>query len=101
MDGQMVPAKNSDTLIIQAFVNQTTPVWIQRCLDSVWKWAGIHGYAANLCLSFIDRIKKDVVWSMDKLEFGLGDIIKKYVSETGVHLVPYDEDAQLKRLYFA
>jgi len=58
-------------------------------------------YAANLCLSFIDRTKEDVLWSaMDQLESGSGDVINKYVTETGVHLVPYDDDAKLKRLYF-
>src|SRR5438067_8600856 len=44
----MISGKSSDTLIIQAFVNQTTPVWIQRCLDSVRKWAGLHGYDYTL-----------------------------------------------------
>lgn len=59
-------------------------------------------YAANLCLSFIDRTTEDVVWAaMDQLEFGFGETINKYASERGVHLVPYDEDAQLRRLFFA
>jgi hypothetical protein len=59
-------------------------------------------YAANLCLSFIDRIKEDVVWSaMDRLEIGSGEVLNRYATEMGIHLVPYDADAKLKRLYFA
>src|SRR5205085_12081453 len=44
----MISGKSSDTLIIQAFVNQTTPQWIQRCLDSVRRWAEIHAYDYKL-----------------------------------------------------
>lgn len=44
----MTSEKNSDTLIIQAFVKQTTPPRIQRCLDSVRKWAGIRAYDYTL-----------------------------------------------------
>jgi hypothetical protein len=44
----MVPARLSDTLVIQAFFNRSIPAWIQRCLDSVRKWAGLHGFDYSL-----------------------------------------------------
>jgi hypothetical protein len=34
--------KRSNTIVIQTFRNHNIPAWIQRCLDSVQKWAGLH-----------------------------------------------------------
>jgi hypothetical protein len=48
--------------------------------------------AGNLGLSLHDQITEDVLWrAMDHLEVGAGDVINKYATETGVHLVPYSE----------
>ena len=44
----MTPARRSDTIVIQTFRNHTIPAWIQRCLDSVQKWAGLHGHDYSL-----------------------------------------------------
>ena len=38
----MTPTGRSDTIVIQTFRNNDIPAWIQRCLDSVQKWAGLH-----------------------------------------------------------
>jgi hypothetical protein len=38
---------------------------------------------------------------MDRLEIGSGEVLNRYATEMGIHLVPYDADAKLKRLYFA
>lgn len=51
-----------------------------------------HACAGNLCLSHQDQTTEDVLWrAMDHLEAGTGDAINKYVTETGVHLVPCNE----------
>jgi hypothetical protein len=42
------PTRRSDTIVIQAFRNHTIPAWIQRCLDSVQKWAGFYGHNYSL-----------------------------------------------------
>jgi hypothetical protein len=44
----MAPTRRSDTLIIQTFRNHTIPAWIQRCLDSVQKWASLHQHDYSL-----------------------------------------------------
>jgi hypothetical protein len=40
----MIPARRSDTIIIQKFRNHSIPAWIKRCLASVQNWAGLHGH---------------------------------------------------------
>jgi hypothetical protein len=51
-----------------------------------------HACAANLCLSLQDEVTEDVLWrAMDHLEARAGDAINRYATETGVHLVPYNE----------
>jgi hypothetical protein len=46
--------------------------------------------AANLCLA--TPVPEGVLGRvMDRLEEGAGDIINKYATETGVHLVPWDQ----------
>jgi hypothetical protein len=50
--------------------------------------------AGNLTLSHKDEVTDDVLWrAMDHLEAGAGDAINRYATETGVHLVPYNETA--------
>src|SRR5450631_1104892 len=44
----MTPTRRSDTIVIQTFRNHTIPAWIQRCLDSVQKWAGMHHHDYSL-----------------------------------------------------
>jgi hypothetical protein len=44
----MIPTMHSNTIVIQTFHNHTIPRWIQRCLDSVQKWARLHGYDYSL-----------------------------------------------------
>ncbi len=44
----MTPTRRSDTIVIQTFRNHTIPAWIQRCLDSVQKWAALHGHDYSL-----------------------------------------------------
>jgi hypothetical protein len=44
----MTPTKCSDTIVFQTFRNHTVPNWIQRCLDSVQKWARRHGHDYSL-----------------------------------------------------
>jgi hypothetical protein len=44
----MTPTRRSDTIVIQTFRNHTIPAWIQRCLDSVQKWTGLHEYDYSL-----------------------------------------------------
>jgi hypothetical protein len=44
----MIPTGRSGTVVIQAFRNRTIPAWIQRCLDSVQKWAGLHAHDYSL-----------------------------------------------------
>jgi hypothetical protein len=44
----MTPKGRSDTIVIQTFRNHTIPAWIQRCLDSVQKWARFHGHDYSL-----------------------------------------------------
>jgi hypothetical protein len=42
-------------------------------------------YAANLCLSFIDRTKEHVVWAaMDRLESSAGEVINKYATAASI-----------------
>jgi hypothetical protein len=49
-------------------------------------------YAANLGLSQQDEVTEDVLWrAMDHLEAGVGNAINRYATETGVHLLPYNE----------
>jgi hypothetical protein len=40
----MHPPGPANTIVIQTFRNHSVPVWIARCLDSVRKWAGLHGH---------------------------------------------------------
>src|ERR1700684_1029187 len=44
----MTLAKRSDTIVIQTFRTHTIPKWIQRCLDSVQKWARLKGHDYSL-----------------------------------------------------
>jgi hypothetical protein len=44
----MTPTRRSDTIVIQSFRNRSIPAWIQRCLDSVRKWAGLRGFDYSL-----------------------------------------------------
>jgi hypothetical protein len=44
----MTPTRRSDTIVIQTFRNHTIPAWIQRCLDSVQKWARLHEHDYSL-----------------------------------------------------
>jgi hypothetical protein len=44
----MTPTRHSETIVIQTFRNHTIPAWIQRCLDSVQKWAELHGHDYSL-----------------------------------------------------
>jgi hypothetical protein len=54
-------------------------------------------YAGNLTLSKQDETSESVLWqAMDQLEAGAGDAINKYASETGVHLVPYSADIEIR-----
>ncbi len=44
-----------------------------------------------LTLSAQEEVTEAVLWrAMDNLEAGAGDVINKFATETGVHLVPYD-----------
>ena len=40
----MTPPRRSDSIVIQTFRNHNIPRWIQRCLDSVRKWAELQKY---------------------------------------------------------
>ena len=44
----MIPTRRSDTVVFQTFRSHTIPAWIQRCLDSVQKWAGLHEHDYSL-----------------------------------------------------
>jgi hypothetical protein len=44
----MNPTKHSDTIVIQSFRNHSIPAWIERCLNSVQKWAEFHGHDYSL-----------------------------------------------------
>jgi hypothetical protein len=44
----MSPTTRSDTIVIQTFRTHTIPKWIQRCLDSVQKWARLKGHDYSL-----------------------------------------------------
>ena len=44
----MNPTRRSDTIVIQTFRSHAVPPWIQRCLDSVRKWAQLHGHEYSL-----------------------------------------------------
>jgi hypothetical protein len=44
----MTPTRRLDTIVIQTFRNHTIPAWIQRCLDSVKKWAALHEHDYSL-----------------------------------------------------
>ena len=44
----MTPTRHSNTIVIQAFVHHAIPNWIQRCLDSVQKWARLHEHDYSL-----------------------------------------------------
>ena len=44
----MSPTRRSDTIVIQTFRNHDIPAWIQRCLDSVQKWARLHKHDYSL-----------------------------------------------------
>jgi hypothetical protein len=48
MDVEMDPPKRSNTIVIQTFRNHSIPRWIQRCLDSVQKWARLHEHDYSL-----------------------------------------------------
>ncbi len=41
-------SRHSDTIVIQTFRNHNRPAWIQRCLDSVRKWAESQGHDHSL-----------------------------------------------------
>jgi hypothetical protein len=45
---KMIQTTRSDTVVIQTFHHHSIPAWIQRCLDSVRKWAGLHGHDYSL-----------------------------------------------------
>jgi hypothetical protein len=116
---KIIQTKRSDTVVIQTFRHHSIPAWIQRCLDSVRKWAGLHGHdyslavaerdekvlriysqayryqtcAGNLGLSLQHEVTVGVLWrAMEHLEAGVGDAINRYAIESGVHLVPYDKE---------
>ena len=36
------------TLVIQSFRTHSVPPWIERCLDSVRRWAALRGYDYRL-----------------------------------------------------
>jgi hypothetical protein len=38
----MILTGRSNTIVIQTFRSHTIPAWIQRCLESVQKWAALH-----------------------------------------------------------
>jgi hypothetical protein len=42
--GAAATSRHSDTIVIQTFRDHDRPAWIQRCLDSVRKWAESHGH---------------------------------------------------------
>jgi hypothetical protein len=44
----MTPLRNSDSIVIQSFRKNIVPAWIQRCLDSVQKWARSKGHDYSL-----------------------------------------------------
>ena len=44
----MQPPRRSDTIVIQTFRNHAIPSWIGRCLESVQKWAALHGHDYSL-----------------------------------------------------
>ncbi len=44
----MNPTRHSDTIVIQSFRNHTIPAWMQRCLNSVQKWAEFYGHDYSL-----------------------------------------------------
>lgn len=44
----MSATRRSDTIVVQTFRDHSVPPWIQRCLDSVRKWAGLYGYEYSL-----------------------------------------------------
>jgi hypothetical protein len=44
----MTATRRSDTIVIQTFRKHTIPAWIQRCLDSVQKWAALHEHDYSL-----------------------------------------------------
>jgi hypothetical protein len=44
----MTTRRQSDTIVIQTFRNLNVPAWIQRCLNSVQKWAEFHGHDYSL-----------------------------------------------------
>ena len=44
----MTPTRNSDTIVIQSFRKNIIPTWIQRCLDSVQRWARSKGHDYSL-----------------------------------------------------
>ena len=49
-------------------------------------------FAGNLGLSLSGNYSDDLCWrAMDCLEAGAGDVINNYATETGVHLVPYND----------
>jgi hypothetical protein len=44
----MTPTRCLDTIVIQTFRKHTIPSWIQRCLDTVQKWAELNEYDYSL-----------------------------------------------------
>jgi hypothetical protein len=44
----MILTARSNTIVIQTFRNHTIPAWIQRCLESVRKWAALHEHDYSL-----------------------------------------------------
>jgi hypothetical protein len=63
---------------------------VLRCYGKVYRY---EAYAANLCLSLEDEVTEGVIWkAMDRLEDGMGHTINRHAIESGVHLLPYDNE---------
>ena len=60
---------------------------ILRVYGQVYRYPA---YAANLGLSVQNRVTEDMLWrAMDLLDAGAGEVINKYATHSGIHLVPY------------
>jgi hypothetical protein len=57
-------------------------------------------FAANLGLSIEDKVTENVLLrAMDELEESAGNVVNKYATETGVHLVPYEEERTTRYIW--
>ena len=73
-----------------------SPVLLRAIAEGDKKILRLYGHAycyaacaGNLGLSLQDEVTEGVLWrAMDHLEAGAGNVINKYATETGVHLVP-------------